>query len=228
MYVKPNGDLVVRAFTVRNFIFYDVDGLKMQLARVLQDRALADAVGQQYDVQKNRMNNQIITQTRDRKTPALCPVEISIDIVEVAQELGAVKDEDPLCVFQNEEGDVCYLTGDMVTKYYRYVTQLVFPTISKQELKLFSCHSIRVKAAVMLHEAEKDGSYIKLRLRWLSDCYEVYLRNTKKICEQHNAAMEISNESMLKALKAPEFQANQPAVHSDGEWATDVELDDED
>ena len=90
------------------------------------------------------------------------------------------------CVFQAEDGSIAYLTGDMITRYYRYVTELVFPSISKDELKLISCHSGRVLAAVLLHEAGKGGPYIKLRLRWLSDCYEIYLRNTRKICEQHN------------------------------------------
>ena len=69
-----------------------------------------------------------------------------------------------------------YLTGDLITKYYRYVKKLVFPTIPDAELRLFPCHSIRVMAAVLIHEAGKDGPYIKLRLRWLSDCFQVYLR----------------------------------------------------
>lgn len=229
MYVKPNGDLVVRAFTVKNFIFFDKDGIRTTVQDVRQEeRSLFQSVGQQYDVQKNRMNNQIITQTRDHKSPELCPVEISLDIVEVAFALGQQEDDDPLCVFENEEGDVLYLTGDMITKYYRYVTQMVFPTISKDELSLFSCHSIRVKAAVLLQEAGKDGPYIKLRLRWLSDCFEVYLRNTQRICEQHNDAMLTGNEIMLMALTEVSDMALQATIYSEGEFATDVELDDED
>ena len=61
--------------------------------------------------------------------------------------------------------------------------------ISNEELKLISTHSIRVFACVLLHEAGKDGPFIKLRLRWLSNCFEVYLRNTETINSQHAFAL---------------------------------------
>ena len=80
----------------------------------------------------------------------------------------------------------------------------------------------------MLHEAGKDGTYIKLRLRWLSDCFDVYLRNTKRICEQHNDAMLTGNEIMLMALTEVSDMAPHSAIYSEGELATDVELDDDD
>ena len=70
-------------------------------------------------------------------------MEASIDIVELAIQCGSNRPDDPLCVFQSEDGSTVYLTGDMITKYYRHVTQMVFPTISVEELRLFSCHSIK-------------------------------------------------------------------------------------
>ena len=90
-------------------------------------------------------------------SPDLYPVEISIDIVELASGLGARNPEDPLGVFQTARGDTVYFTSDMITKYYRYVTKISFPTISNAELRLFSCHSARVMAVVLLREAGKDG-----------------------------------------------------------------------
>ena len=66
---------------------------------------------------------------------------------------------------------------------------MVFPTISMDELMLFSCHSICVKAAEELQTAGKDATYIKLCLRWLRYCFECYLRNTQRICAQHTAAL---------------------------------------
>ena len=105
-----------------------------------------------------------MTQNWDTAYPYFCVVEASIDIVKVSIQCGSDKPNNPLCVFQSEDGSNVYLTGDMITKYYRHVTLMVFPTISQEELRLFSCHSIRVKAAVLLHEAGKYASYIKLRL----------------------------------------------------------------
>ena len=108
----------------------------------------------------------------------------------------------------------------MITKYYRHVTLMVFPTISMEELRLFSCHSIRVKAAVLLHEAGKYASYIKLRLRWLSDCFQVYLRNTKRICAQHNASLKNVNDIILKALALSDENIPDDSIYSEGVTGT--------
>ena len=228
-YVMPDGTLIARAFTIKNFIFFDEDEMRLALHEVLRNRTLAMSLGTEYDVQKNRMNNQVITFNREPTTPAFCPVEIGIDIVELAIALGAKDDSDPLCLFRTETGDVEYITGDMVTKYFRFVTQLVFPAISATDLKLISCHSIRVKAAVILHEAGKDGSYIKLRIRWLSDCFQVYLRNTHTICEQHNTAMRSMDVKLIKAFAVSQLNLPDEAVHVTGivhEDITDIEDED--
>ena len=160
VYVKPNGTHVVRTFTTKDYIWYNDNGMIVALEEVLQKRLVAAQVCHHYEIQKNRMNNQIVTQNRDTNFPKLCAVEASIEILKLAMSCGEKDPEDPLWVFQTVEGTFAYLTGDMITKYYRYVTQMVFPSISADELKLFSCHSLRVKAAVLLHEAGKYGSYI--------------------------------------------------------------------
>ena len=49
-YVKPNGDLVVRAFTVSNFLFYNKDGVLVK--KPLQDRRLIKKLGTLYDNKK--------------------------------------------------------------------------------------------------------------------------------------------------------------------------------
>ena len=61
-YVLPNGTAVVRAFTVKNFIFFDEDACKVM--RPLQQRDLNERIGTEYDLQKNRMNGQIISYAR--------------------------------------------------------------------------------------------------------------------------------------------------------------------
>ena len=99
-----------------------------------------------------------------------CPVELAFSILTRAQLLSRTKPDDALCVYKDTDGEISlsYLTGDGVTKYYSLVVKLVIPNIFDVELKLISTHSIRVTACVLLHEAGKDSTYIKLRLRWLS------------------------------------------------------------
>ena len=83
-------------------------------------------------------------------------------------------------------------------------------------------------AAVLLHEAGKDGPYIKLQLRWLSNCFQIYLRNTNRICAQHTVALIDINNDIFQALS--DFENNIPhnAVHAIGDEDTDIELKDGD
>ena len=53
--VKPSGELVVRASTLRNLLFNDEDGMPISYSEVIKDRALARQTGQHYAIQKNRM-----------------------------------------------------------------------------------------------------------------------------------------------------------------------------
>ena len=75
---------------------------------------------------------------------------------------------------------------------------------------------------MLSHEAGKDASYIKLRLRWLSDGFQVYLRNTKRSCAQHNASLKNVNDIILEALALSRENILDDAIHSEG--VTDNEL----
>lgn len=231
-YVKPNDEKIVRAFTVKNFRFYDRDGIRLISSVALSNRNSVNKVGTEYDIQKNRCNGQEVTYTRQDRFSDFCPVEISLDIVDSAKKLGYTNELDPLCVYR-KNGEVYYLTDDLVTEYYRKVTKMVFPSISRDELMLISTHSLRVKAAVLLQEAGKDGTYIKLRLRWLSNCFEIYLRNTDVICDQHNSALSRVNEIMYNRIVhgIAISSDNLPDITNDTMTIVDAsanELDDED
>ena len=83
-------------------------------------------------------------------------------------------------------------------------------------------------AAVLLHEAGKDGPYIKMRLRWLSDFFHIYLRNTRWICAQHTAALIEINNDILHALSEVENNIPRNAVLVIGDEDIDMDLCDED
>jgi hypothetical protein len=72
--------------------------------------------------------------------------------------------------------------------------------MSKKETMRFSCHSICVWACVLLYEAGKKGDYIKKRLRWLRECYRIYLRDTEKTASQHNECLR-ENSDLISAMK---------------------------
>ena len=80
---------MVRAFTMKDFIWYNDDGMIVALGAVLQNRLVAAQVGHHYEIQKIRTNNQIVTQNRDTHFPKRCAVEASIKIVKLAMTCGA-------------------------------------------------------------------------------------------------------------------------------------------
>ena len=224
-YVLPNGTAVVRAFTVKNFIFLDEDACKVM--HPLQQRDLNERIATEYDLQKNRMNGQILSYARlPFEHRAYCPVVLGLNIVARAEVLGNTEPEDPLCVYRDEKG-MQYLTSTEITKYFRTIMKLVMPNISDEELKLISTHSIRVYACVLLSEAGKDGPYIKLRLRWLSNCFEIYLRNTNIIADQHNEALDTVHTRMCAlAISASNLYE---IVHTSGAININMnDLEDED
>ena len=57
--------------------------MTISLGRVLENRDLASRVGHHYEIQKNRMNNQIVSQNCDTAYLSLCAMESSIAIVEL-------------------------------------------------------------------------------------------------------------------------------------------------
>ena len=67
-------------------IWYDGNGMIVALEEDLQTRLVAAQVGHHYAIQKNRTNNQIVTQNRDKDFPKLCAVEASINIAEIAMQ----------------------------------------------------------------------------------------------------------------------------------------------
>ena len=54
VYVKPDGTQVVRAFKLKDFIWYDEDGMIVALGTVLSNRLLAAQVGHHYEIQKKQ------------------------------------------------------------------------------------------------------------------------------------------------------------------------------
>jgi hypothetical protein len=60
-----------------------------------------------------------------------------------------------------------------------------------KDLLAWSCHSIRVTAANLLHRACFSDSYIKNRLRWRSDTFLMYLHNTFYTADQHTKAITL-------------------------------------
>ena len=65
-----------------------------------------------------------------------------------------------------------------------------------EALKRWTTHSIRVTACNLLHRQGFSGSYIQTRLRWTSDAFLMYLRNTLYTAAQHTKALHIPSNNL--------------------------------
>ena len=79
--------------------------------------------------------------------------------------------------------------GAKAAIFFKAIAKQLYPPMTDKELSRFTMHSMRVLAAVLLHEAGKDVDFLKVRLRWLSESHRLYLRNTKKLAAQHMEAI---------------------------------------
>ena len=63
----------------------------------------------------------------------------------------------------------------------------------KLDAHLYSRHSIRVSACVVLHIGGASAIDIKKRLRWKSDAFEMYLRDMPSLAALHRDIINRTN-----------------------------------
>ena len=132
----------------------------------------------------------------------------------------------PLGIYKDGTKGRKYLTGQRISEYFRFIATEVHELTDPSEAALYSAHSMRVTAAVMLHQVGKTPEYIKIRLRWVSNAFESYLRNTDVIMDQHVDALA-KDSANIHGMTLHE--ANIPALvsHSVGEDLSSDLVDEE-
>ena len=109
--------------------------------------------------------------------------------------------EEPVAVFQcssgRYNGQRCFITNSHVADYLQRVAQAVFK-MKKDDpaLKRWTSHSLRVTACNLLHRQGFSDSYIQSRLRWRSNTFLDYLRNTLHSAAAHTKALHISASNL--------------------------------
>lgn len=144
-------------------------------------RSCARYVTITWRTQKNNINGQQVTFGR-AKTAFLCPVRAVVRIQDRAEliqhPLGllGVASDGPITKFD-------------ATNHLRARATRVYGYTDKDDLNMYTLHSIRVGACVLLHEMGKTATFIKDCLRWRSENFMDYLRNTPRIAAQHAACL---------------------------------------
>ncbi|MBM3299837.1 MAG: hypothetical protein FJY85_07770, partial [Deltaproteobacteria bacterium] len=189
-HVYPSGTRVVKAWTESDFCFRDVSGNTIPDPVSMSPGALSK-VTITWRIQKNRENSETVTLSSDQDNIALCPVQAALRMVLRARRLGQVPTMPLACfsVCTTADAVVHYLTGTTVANLLRQAAKSAYPTMSKDQLLLYSAHSLRVWACVLLDEAGKNTTFIKKRLRWKGDSFMMYLRDTPSIQDDHVRAL---------------------------------------
>ena len=154
--------------------------------------------------QKNNDNGQTLTYRRRADSHWLCPTQASLNIVRRARRLSSPP-HSPAAVYRDSNtGKRRLITASQVAIFLRHIAHKVFdiPT-GHEDLLAWSCHSIRVTAANLLHRARFSDSYIKNRLRWRSDTFLMYLRNTFYTADQHTKAITLGLDPPERSITRP-------------------------
>ena len=147
----------------------------------------------------------------------MCPTQACIDIIRHARCLCTPHDH-PIAVYRDaSSGTRRQITSLEVATFLRHIAHKTFNIPPHHPgLKAWSCHSIRVTAANLLHRAQFSDSYIKNRLRWHSNTFLIYLRNTFHMAEQHTTAITLGLDppapDATRPLKQHELRPGTGAV----------------
>ena len=182
------------AFIADDFQFFNA--LRQRIHKPTQ--ASMDAIAYiaiRFRKQKNDRNYEIIPYYKDTANPAFCPVGAALRIYLRAQRLG-VKPEEPLGVFHSIKGRYagtrCYITATQVADFLQAIAKTVFHLDAKdKDLHRWTSHSLRVTACNLLHRQGFSDTYIQSRLRWRSNAFLDYIRNTLYTAAAHTKALHI-------------------------------------
>jgi hypothetical protein len=105
---------------------------------------------------------------------------------------GASDTHTPLAVYQSATSDKAtqFVSAPDIVEAMRRVAARVYnldPKKDAKHLHKWSAHSLRVGACVILHSLGMSPTQIKFLLRWRSDAFMVYLRNTAILANSQNA-----------------------------------------
>ena len=154
--------------------------------------------------QKNNDNGQTLTYRRCSDSHWMYPIQASLNIARCAQRLD-MPYHHPAAVYRDPHTGLRRLiTAYQVAAFLWQVSHKVFDIpANHKDLLAWSCHSICVTAANLLHRAKFSDSYIKNHLRWHSNTFLMYLHNTCYTADQHTNAITLGVDPPIRGLARP-------------------------
>ena len=147
--------------------------------------------------QKNGQNGQAVSFSHDYKNPHRSVVKAAERILLRAQRLNQPRTM-PLAVYApSKTTKPSYIFHTQVQSSLRAIAKRIYTLTDQTHINKYSCHSIRVGACVLLHSSGADTLTIKFRLRWRSDSFMEYLRNTPRLASLHTQIISSQNTDVI-------------------------------
>lgn len=144
-----------------------------------------------FRTQKNGQNHEKKMFVRNINTKGRCFIATSLRIIRRFIRLRGNNDTTtPLALYRNQAGETALVTATAIEKNMRATAAAVYKIKKDDELQLWSAHSLRVGACNSLHAMGFSPSEIKWTLRWRSDSFMDYLRNTHVMATKQNRVLD--------------------------------------
>ncbi len=115
----------------------------------------------------------------------------------------AQPDNMPVACYRTKKAPLLFITGSRIATLLCKAVKKVQPSLSADNLKKYSAHSLRVWACVLLEEVGMSPSFIQKRLHWLGDLFKMYLRDMKAIQDKHLAALQSTSSDVMALIRTP-------------------------
>ena len=86
---------------------------------------------------------------------------------------------------KEENRSLNYIDNIHIGTLLRDAAKSVISIASKKELARFTVHYIQMRFCGIMHTNESSTSMIKVRLRWKSYAFKIYLRNVESLAKYH-------------------------------------------
>jgi hypothetical protein len=148
-----------------------------------------------YRTQKNGQNGEKTVFTKARTTVKIDTIHHLLNIARRFLDICGDVPDIPLSVYLDEHGQLRRITEQEIVKTLRTAAQHVYDLDpmtdeGRNDLAMWTSHSIRIGACVILHNSGFTDIQIQRLLRWRSNAFAAYLRNLAALSMKQTYAIE--------------------------------------
>jgi hypothetical protein len=199
-HVYPSGHQVIKAFTAKDFSFFDKSKCQMKVSNN-SSFDIANSVRITWHIQNNCQNGQTNTLLSNNANPDFYPVICTLRMVLRARTLKQPNSM-PLKCYCTKKIPMVYMPAIRMASLIQEAGKKVCIGINAKDLSKYFAHSLQVWACVLLDEAGKSPDYIRKQLCWLGDSFCMHHCDMRVIQDAHCKALQSSMQEILNLLAA--------------------------